>query len=83
MRVVFFILKYLQRKRKLDHRENNLLLQTLKCTTTPENRPVQTVQRSVHRSNHSMQTVHRSVQTIQCSTGVVVHFRVCRYGLLI
>jgi hypothetical protein len=31
---------------------------------------VQTVQRSVHRSN-------RSVQTVQRSTGVVVHFRVC------
>jgi hypothetical protein len=46
-------------------------LQTLKCTTTPENRSVQTVhrsnrsvqtdQRSLHRSNRSVQTVHRSV----------------------
>jgi hypothetical protein len=46
-------------------------IQTLKCTTTPENRSVQTVQRSVHRSNRSVQTVqrsvHRSVQTVQRS----------------
>jgi hypothetical protein len=34
--------------------------QTLKCTT-PENRSVQTVQRSVLRSNRSVQTVQRSV----------------------
>jgi hypothetical protein len=31
-------------------------IQTLKCTTTPENRSVQTVQRSVHRSSRSVQT---------------------------
>jgi hypothetical protein len=36
-------------------------LQTLKCTTTPENCSVQTVQRSVHWSNRSVQTVQRSV----------------------
>jgi hypothetical protein len=36
---------------------------------------VQTVLRSVHRSNCSMQTVQRS-------TGVVVHFRVCIYACL-
>jgi hypothetical protein len=35
---------------------------------------VQTVQRSVHRSN-------RSVQTVQRSTGVVVHFRVCTLNI--
>jgi hypothetical protein len=35
---------------------------------------VQTVQRSVLRSN-------RSVQTVQRSTGVVVHFRVCIFVL--
>jgi hypothetical protein len=50
------------------------LIQTLKRTTTPENRSVQTVLRSVHRSNHSVQTVqhsvlrsNRSVQTVQRS----------------
>jgi hypothetical protein len=41
------------------------ILQTLKCTTTPYNRSVPTVQRSVqrsvHRSNRSVQTVQRSV----------------------
>jgi hypothetical protein len=47
----------------------HVLVQTLKRqrrTTTPENRSMQTIQHSVHNS----------VQTIQCSTGVVVHFRV-------
>jgi hypothetical protein len=36
-------------------------VQTLKRTTTPENRSVQTVLRSVHLSNRSVQTVQRSV----------------------
>jgi hypothetical protein len=51
-----------------------LTVQTLECTTTPENRSVQTVQHSVPRSNRSVQTiqcsVHRSnhsVQTVQRS----------------
>ena len=57
-------------KSSLFHRVG--LLQTLKRTTTPDNRSVQTVLRSVHRSN-------RSVQTVQRSTGVVVHFRVCKF----
>jgi hypothetical protein len=50
------------------------IIQTLKCTTTPENRSVQTIQRSVLRSNRSVQTVQRSVlrsnhsmQTVQNS----------------
>ena len=55
---------------------NDLIVhvQTLKCTTTPENRSVQTVQHFVHRSNRSMQTIqhsvyhsNRSVQTVQRS----------------
>jgi hypothetical protein len=40
----------------------------LKRTTTPENRSVQTVQRSVHRCNRSVQTVHRSV--LRCNRSV-------------
>ena len=48
-------------------------LQTLKCTTTPENRSMQTVQHSVHRSNRSAQTVQRSVHRLNRSVQTVYH----------
>jgi hypothetical protein len=50
---------------------SNRSLQTIRRSVLRSNRSVQTVLRSVHRSD-------RSVQTVQRSTGVVVHFRVCR-----